>query len=1132
MSILQGSIQILYKTAAAYTLANFTLLAGQEGVESDTGFRKVGDGSTAWNSLGYNSVLSKLQDVVLTSPVSGDVIQYDGSKWINASSSADVLNTVLTGFSTGANSTILSSDTVLQGFEKAQGQINARVQIGTLTAGFIPVASSSTTITNGFLSQSGNNLIVPVGKFITSAAGTLSQINLAVGSTDGYVGITSDGGVGAQGFMVVNSTTASLGFNIAGTTPLVNGVNVTNTAADLRHTTITNVSAISGTLSGRLNIDADLLISINDHGGTGTLDIGSTTSTLMNGSFQYTGSTPTNGYVLTTDASGNATWKSVTSIGAWSITGNSGTTAGTNFVGTTDNQDLIFKRNSVASGWLTLVSGNTSFGVGGMTKTVVTSGVHNTMIGSQSGIGITTGQDNTIVGWASGTLMVSAQRNVGVGAAALNITTGSANTGIGYGALQTNTTGSFLTALGHNADVGSSGLTDSTAIGSNSVVSSSHMVVLGSSTVTAVGFNGALEPFYSSAYQSGTSGQVLTSQGSGVAPQWTTSSATIGGSIDVNQIAYGSALNTITGSAAAIFNTSTGDVLFNPLSSSDNYFGIDQASATVFIGDFYNNGDHNYIGINSGTDVVTIRGSGGVTFPVSSINIATVPYSFPSSQGAANTYLKNDGSGNLTWATTTSGTVTSVSGTTSRITVATGTTTPVIDISASYVGQSSITTLGTITTGVWNGTAIANANLANSSTTINGTTIALGASGTVTAAAGTLTGTTLNSTVVTSSLTSVGTIATGVWNGTIVTGTYGGTGVNNGASTITIGGSHVLSGAFTSTFTFSNTTSVTFPTSGTLATLAGSEAFTNKTITSSTNTLGGVTMGLGSDAVGDMYYAGTSNVLTRLAAVAAGSYLRSAGTTTAPVWSTLILPNSATAAQVVFASATNTYGASSGFTFSATSNDILFLQGTSAGSRTGVNIGAAGASTIATCAVQNNRGVFASYGWIMCGGTTTATAYCGITMTDKVGFIADGGNNLGMVISVTNAQPLTIGTNNTTRCTISGAGLTTWSSAYHVLAAGTASAATAPLKYTSGTNLTTAETGAMEYNGTNLFFTRTGTTRESVWVGNDGASAPATNNIGVILDYYGTSATRVLTTPNSWGSVVVAGTTYKIALYS
>lgn len=117
-----------------------------------------------------------------------------------------------------------------------------------------------------------------------------------------------------------------------------------------------------------------------------------------------------------------------------------------------------------------------------------------------------------------------------------------------------------------------------------------------------------------------------------------------------------------------------------------------------------------------------------------------------------------------------SGGVTSVSGTANRIT-STGGATPVIDISASYVGQSSITNLGTITTGVWNGTAISNANLANSSTTINGTSINLGASGTVTAAAGTLTGTTLNSTVVTSSLTSIGTLSSGAVPWSLITST-------------------------------------------------------------------------------------------------------------------------------------------------------------------------------------------------------------------------------------------------------------------------------------------------------------------------------------------------------------------------
>jgi hypothetical protein len=61
-------------------------------------------------------------------------------------------------------------------------------------------------------------------------------------------------------------------------------------------------------------------------------------------------------------------------------------------------------------------------------------------------------------------------------------------------------------------------------------------------------------------------------------------------------------------------------------------------------------------------------------------------------------------------------------------------------------------------------TTVPNSGLANSAVTVNGTSISLGASGTVTAAAGTLTGSTLNSGVTASSLTSVGTITTGTWN--------------------------------------------------------------------------------------------------------------------------------------------------------------------------------------------------------------------------------------------------------------------------------------------------------------------------------------------------------------------------------
>jgi len=83
----------------------------------------------------------------------------------------------------------------------------------------------------------------------------------------------------------------------------------------------------------------------------------------------------------------------------------------------------------------------------------------------------------------------------------------------------------------------------------------------------------------------------------------------------------------------------------------------------------------------------------------------------------------------------------------------------------------------------------------------------------------------------TSTITSLGTIATGVWNGTLIGSTYGGTGVNNGSSTLTMAGSVTHAGLFTQSFTATANTTLTLPTAGTLSTLAGTETLTNKTLT-------------------------------------------------------------------------------------------------------------------------------------------------------------------------------------------------------------------------------------------------------------------------------------------------------------
>jgi len=53
-------IQFRRDTAAAWTAANPVLAAGELGLETDTTFYKIGDGTTAWTSLAYGSIQGAL----------------------------------------------------------------------------------------------------------------------------------------------------------------------------------------------------------------------------------------------------------------------------------------------------------------------------------------------------------------------------------------------------------------------------------------------------------------------------------------------------------------------------------------------------------------------------------------------------------------------------------------------------------------------------------------------------------------------------------------------------------------------------------------------------------------------------------------------------------------------------------------------------------------------------------------------------------------------------------------------------------------------------------------------------------------------------------------------------------------
>lgn len=64
-----AQIQARRDTAANWTSTNPTLAAGEFGFETNTGKMKVGNGSTAWNSLAY-----------VGAGTAEDALKYDGRK--------------------------------------------------------------------------------------------------------------------------------------------------------------------------------------------------------------------------------------------------------------------------------------------------------------------------------------------------------------------------------------------------------------------------------------------------------------------------------------------------------------------------------------------------------------------------------------------------------------------------------------------------------------------------------------------------------------------------------------------------------------------------------------------------------------------------------------------------------------------------------------------------------------------------------------------------------------------------------------------------------------------------------------------------------------------------------------------
>ena len=143
----------------------------------------------------------------------------------------------------------------------------------------------------------------------------------------------------------------------------------------------------------------------------------------------------------------------------WNLTGNSGTANGTDFIGTTDAQDLDIRTNNIVRVRITqkgqievINSGNSVFIGEGAGANDDFSDNKNTFVGYQSGYANTNGQYNTAVGSQTLYSNSAGYANTAVGISALySNTTGRYNTANGLQALYYNTEGKQNTATGLQA---------------------------------------------------------------------------------------------------------------------------------------------------------------------------------------------------------------------------------------------------------------------------------------------------------------------------------------------------------------------------------------------------------------------------------------------------------------------------------------------------------------------------------------------------------------------------------------------------------------------------------------------------------------------------------------------------------
>lgn len=325
-----------------------------------------------------------------------------------------------------------------------------------------------------FLSEGSGNTVVGASALAKTYSG---NYNIAIGSGAGYRLKMSGNEDGFNTIIGSYDNHNTQGFD-SGRNNTILGSRI----KDLPSSLVNNIIIADGSGNRRINVNAtgNVGLGTNDPDKSAALDVTSTNKGVLLPRVALTGVTdattipsPANSLMIYNTATSsdvtpgyyfwntsNLKWMRVldSDSSGWNTKGNSGTAEGTDFIGTTDNINVVFKRKNIHAGLLSdLNAHNTSFGVNSYKGTTSgTQGIRNTAIGSNSLHGnseaVMNGNDNTALGYNSLSVNDTGNENVAVGVSALKSNTaGDNNTAIGFSSLTRNTTGRYNVANGAHA---------------------------------------------------------------------------------------------------------------------------------------------------------------------------------------------------------------------------------------------------------------------------------------------------------------------------------------------------------------------------------------------------------------------------------------------------------------------------------------------------------------------------------------------------------------------------------------------------------------------------------------------------------------------------------------------------------